>query len=41
MKITQDVRRYAAEHGLEPEKALDAGLGEKSAEFLARGGKVY
>jgi phosphomethylpyrimidine synthase len=41
MKITQDVRRYAAEHGLEPEKALDAGLDEKAAEFLARGGKVY
>ncbi len=41
MKITQDVRQYAAEHGLEPEKAIDAGLGEKAAEFLARGGKVY
>jgi phosphomethylpyrimidine synthase len=41
MKITQDVRQYAAEHGLEPEKAIDAGLDEKAAEFLARGGKVY
>jgi phosphomethylpyrimidine synthase len=41
MKITQDVRAYAAEHGLGEEQVLTAGLQEKSDEFRARGGKVY
>ena len=41
MKITQDVRAYAAEHGLDDKEVLSAGLREKSDEFLARGGKVY
>ena len=33
MKITQDVRDYAAEHGLDSEEALMAGLDEKGEEF--------
>jgi phosphomethylpyrimidine synthase len=41
MKITQDVRNYAAEHGLDDKEVLAAGLREKSDEFRARGGKVY
>jgi phosphomethylpyrimidine synthase len=41
MKITQDVRHYAAEHGVADEEALAAGMAEKSAEFRARGGNVY
>ena len=41
MKITQDVRDYAAEHGVEETAALDAGMAEKSAEFLAQGAQVY
>jgi phosphomethylpyrimidine synthase len=41
MQITQDVRRYAAEHGLGDQEALAAGMAEKSAEFRARDGKVY
>jgi phosphomethylpyrimidine synthase len=41
MKITQDVRRYAAEKGLKDEEALAAGLQEKADEFRARGGAVY
>ncbi len=41
MKITQDVRDYAAEHGVDETSALDAGMAEKSAEFLAAGAKVY
>ncbi len=41
MKITQDVRDYAAEHGVDEAKALEAGMAEKSAEFLAQGAKVY
>ena len=41
MKITQDVRDYAKEHGVDEQAALAEGMAEKSAEFLAQGGKVY
>jgi phosphomethylpyrimidine synthase len=41
MKITQDVRDYAATHGVTPEKALDAGMREKSEEFLREGAEIY
>ncbi|WP_194914414.1 phosphomethylpyrimidine synthase ThiC [Catenulispora rubra] len=35
MKITQDVRKYAEEHGLGTVEALSAGMAEKSAQFAA------
>jgi phosphomethylpyrimidine synthase len=41
MKITQDLLRYAAEHGVSLDTAVAAGMTEKSAEFLAAGGAVY
>jgi len=41
MKITQDVRDYAAEHGVDATAALDEGMAEKAAEFLAQGAEVY
>jgi phosphomethylpyrimidine synthase len=41
MKITQDVRDYAAEHGVGDTAALDAGMAEKAAEFRAGGAQVY
>src|SRR5881296_2056726 len=41
MKITQDVRAYAAEHGVDEEKVLTLGMKEKSAEFVAGGGELY
>lgn len=41
MKITQDVRRYADEHGMDAESALSAGMREKAEEFAASGGRVY
>ena len=41
MKITQDVRDYAAEHGLTEEEALKTGMAEKSAEFREQGAEVY
>ena len=41
MKITQDVRDYAAEHGVEETAALQEGMAEKSAEFRAQGAQVY
>jgi phosphomethylpyrimidine synthase len=41
MKITEDVRRYAAEQGLAEEAALAQGMEEKSREFLEKGAEVY
>ena len=41
MKITQDVREYAAEHGLSEEDALKAGMAQKSDEFREQGAEVY
>ncbi|MGW4520432.1 phosphomethylpyrimidine synthase ThiC [Amycolatopsis sp. NPDC004378] len=41
MRITQDVRKYAEEHGLSTVEAIEAGMASKSAEFTESGGKVY
>ncbi|WP_396230870.1 phosphomethylpyrimidine synthase ThiC [Frankia sp. EI5c] len=41
MRITQDVRKYAAEHGLDTEEAVQAGLAEKSREFAEQGARIY
>ncbi|HEX8143534.1 MAG TPA: phosphomethylpyrimidine synthase ThiC [Pyrinomonadaceae bacterium] len=41
MKITQDVRNYAAELGLDESAALAEGMKEKSAEFVASGAEIY
>ena len=41
MRITEDVRRYAAEQRLTEEEAVTRGLEEKAVEFVKRGSKVY
>jgi phosphomethylpyrimidine synthase len=41
MKITEDVRKYAAEQGVKQEQALEKGMEEKSKEFVRKGAKVY
>ena len=41
MKITQDVREYAATHGFDEEVALTAGMKEKAEEFTATGAEIY
>jgi len=41
MKITEDVRKYAAEQGLSETEALKQGLEDKSKEFVAQGAEVY
>ncbi|MCP5046239.1 MAG: phosphomethylpyrimidine synthase ThiC [bacterium] len=41
MKITQDVRNFAKEHGLDSEGALEKGMQEKSREFSQLGSEVY
>jgi phosphomethylpyrimidine synthase len=41
MKITQDVRDYAASLEVPEEKALEVGMREKSEEFLREGAEIY
>ena len=41
MKITQDVRDYAAKKELDEQEALATGMKEKAAEFLASGAEIY
>ena len=41
MKITQDVRDYAAAQGVAAGEAVDAGMREKAAEFRAHGQELY
>jgi phosphomethylpyrimidine synthase len=41
MKITEDVRRYAADQGVSKEEALKRGMEAKSKEFVEKGAEVY
>jgi phosphomethylpyrimidine synthase len=41
MRISQDVRDYAAAHGVSGEEAIELGMKEKAAEFVSSGAQVY
>ena len=41
MKITEDVRKFAAEQKIPEEQALEVGLKEKAKEFVEKGSEVY
>jgi phosphomethylpyrimidine synthase len=41
MRISADVREYAQQHGLDTIEAIEAGMAEKSSEFVDAGGRVY
>jgi phosphomethylpyrimidine synthase len=41
MKITQDVREYAAQKEIDEAAALGVGMKEKAEEFVASGGEIY
>ncbi len=41
MKITQDVRDFAAKQGVSEDEALVAGMAQKAAEFVEQGGEIY
>jgi phosphomethylpyrimidine synthase len=41
MKITQDVRDYAKEQGVQVEVALTEGMKKKAEEFKQKGSEIY
>jgi phosphomethylpyrimidine synthase len=41
MKITQDVRDYAATQGMSAEEALAKGMEQKAVEFVTQGAEIY
>jgi phosphomethylpyrimidine synthase len=41
MKITEDVRKYAAEHAIDESAAIEQGMKEKAAEFQHSGVEIY
>ena len=41
MKITEDVRKYAAEQGVAEEQALKSGMEQKAREFVKKGSEIY
>jgi phosphomethylpyrimidine synthase len=41
MKISEDVRQYAAEQAISEEAAIQKGMEQKSKEFAEAGAEVY
>jgi phosphomethylpyrimidine synthase len=41
MKITEDIRRFAREEGLEDGQAIEAGMRKKADEFKGSGSELY
>ncbi|MNL55044.1 Phosphomethylpyrimidine synthase [compost metagenome] len=41
MKITQDVRTYAANQGIDEQEAIKKGMADKSKEFTEKGSEIY
>lgn len=41
MKITEDIRKFAAEQQISEEDALQVGLEQKAKEFVQSGSEVY
>ncbi len=41
VKITEDVRKYAAQQGIEESAAIEQGLREKAEEFQHAGAEIY
>ncbi len=41
MKITEDVRKYAAEQGLSDQQALAIGMEQRARDFTDAGSEIY
>ena len=40
-RITEDIRRFAAAHGMQTVEAIEEGMREKAEEFREKGGELY
>ncbi len=40
-EVTEDVRKYAAEHGIAEDEVLKKGMEAKSKEFIEKGAEIY
>lgn len=41
VKITEDVRKFAAEHGMSEQEALQKGMEQKARDFNQAGAEIY
>jgi phosphomethylpyrimidine synthase len=41
MKISQDVRDFAAQEGMDEQAALQKGMEQKAVEFVKQGSQLY
>ncbi len=41
MKISEDIRRFADEHGVSAAEAVEVGMQEMAEEFRESGGELY
>lgn len=41
MKITEDVRKFAAQQGIAEDAAIQKGLEQKATEFMEAGTEIY
>jgi phosphomethylpyrimidine synthase len=41
MRISEDVRQYAKEQGLDTVEAIEAGMQQMATEFRDKGGEIY
>jgi phosphomethylpyrimidine synthase len=41
MKITEDIRQFAKEQGLETVEAIETGMQQMATEFREKGGEIY
>jgi hypothetical protein len=41
VKITEDVRKYAADHAIDENAAIEHGMKEKAAQFQHSGAEIY
>ena len=41
MKISDEVREFAKQKGIDSEEAIEAGMKNKAKEFINKGGEIY
>ena len=41
LKISDEVREFAKQKGMDSEEAIEAGMKDKAKEFIDKGGEIY